>query len=243
MASGVDQKLVKDRIAEWTAAPYDAATREEIRSLADAGKNDELEDRFYRTLEFGTGGLRGKLGAGTNRMNSYVVARATQGLANYVIAHATKPGPLRAAIAHDSRHRSREFAETAAGVLAANGILVHISPALRPTPYLSFAVRKLDCHTGIVVTASHNPKEYNGYKVYWDDGSQVIPPHDEGIIGEVNKVTSDDLVKRIDFAEGVAKGLIKVMGPEMDDDYLNAILEQRYDENIIRAHQPRIVYT
>src|SRR5690606_2731429 len=124
--------------------------------------------RFYRTLEFGTGGLRGVVGAGTNRMNATVVAWATQGLANYVRAHARKPGPLKAAIAHDSRHFSREFAETAAAVLAASGFIVYISPELRPTPYLSFACRELGCHTGIVVTASHNPKEYNGYKVYWD---------------------------------------------------------------------------
>jgi phosphoglucomutase len=234
---------VEARIKEWTNSPYDQATRDEIAALLAAGKKDELEDRFYKPLEFGTGGLRGKLGAGTNRMNSYVVARATQGLANYVRAHATRPGPLRAAIAHDSRHRSREFAETAAGVFAANGIIVHISPELRPTPYLSYAVRELGCHTGIMVTASHNPKEYNGYKVYWDDGSQVIPPHDEGIITEVNKVTGDDLVKRVSFEEGVAKGLIKVMGDEMDEAFLDAVLLQRFDKEIIRKHQPTIVYT
>lgn len=234
---------ISRRIAEWTSAAYDEATRQEIQALVAAEKRSDLEDRFYRTLEFGTGGLRGKLGAGTNRMNSYIVARATQGLATYVAANATRQGPLRAAIAHDSRHRSREFAETAAGVLAANGFYVHISPELRPTPYLSFCVKHLGCHTGIMVTASHNPKEYNGYKVYWDDGSQVIPPHDEGIIAEVDKVTNDEQVKRMSFEEGVAKGLIKVMGEEMDRLYLDAIAKQRIDAETIASFGPRIVYT
>ncbi|CAN5300490.1 phospho-sugar mutase [soil metagenome] len=238
-----DDPAVQTRIHEWTSPPYDEATRKEVAMLVAEGKKAELEDRFYRTLAFGTGGLRGKLGAGTNRMNSYIVARATQGLANYVKANATAPGPLRAAIAHDSRHRSREFCETAAGVFAANGFYVHVSPALRPTPYLSFAIRNLGCHTGIVVTASHNPKEYNGYKVYWDDGSQVIPPHDEGIIGEVDKITSDDMVQIMGFQEGVAKGMIKIMGEEMDALYIEAIRRQRFDEKVIREYSPKIVYT
>lgn len=234
---------VDARVREWTSEHYDATTRSEIEALIKEGRRDEIEDRFHKNLAFGTGGLRGKLGAGTNRMNAYVVARATQGLANYVKAHATMPGPLRAAIAHDSRHRSREFTEVAAGVFAANGIYVHVSPTLRPTPYLSFAVRQLGCHTGIMVTASHNPKEYNGYKVYWDDGSQVVPPHDEAIIDEVNKITSDDMVQRIKFEEGIAKGLIKVMGDEMDTAFLDAVIKQRFDEKIIHDHAPRIVYT
>jgi phosphoglucomutase len=238
-----NNKDVEARVKEWTAEPYDAATREEIGALANAGQKDELMDRFYQTLAFGTGGLRGKLGAGTNRMNSYIVARATQGLATYVREHREKGGPLRAAIAHDSRNRSREFAETTAEVFAGNGFEVFISPELRPTPYLSFAVRHLNCHTGVVITASHNPKEYNGYKAYWDDGSQVVPPHDKGIIVEVNKVVSDDQVKRIPFKEAVAQGRIIIMGEEMDEAYLKAILKQRYDDEVIRRNGPRMVFT
>lgn len=230
-------------VAEWTSEKYDDATRGELQKLIDAGNKKELEERFYMPLKFGTGGLRGKLGAGINRMNSYIVARATQGLANYVKAHAEKPGPLRAAISRDSRHRSREFAETAAAVLAANGFYVHIAPEIRPTPYLSFAVRHLGCHTGIMVTASHNPKDYNGYKVYWDDGSQVVPPHDNGIIDEVEKISDDSQVSRMRFDEGVAKGMIKVMGDEMDRAFLDAVMRERHDPQVIAEHGPKIVYT
>lgn len=238
-----DSKEVQDRIKEWTAAPYDEATRKELEALLAGGQKDELLDRFYQTVAFGTGGLRGKLGAGTNRMNAYIVARATQGLATYVKAHTDKAGPLRVAIAHDSRHRSREFAEATAGVFAANGFEVFISPELRPTPYLSFAVRHLGCHTGVMVTASHNPKEYNGYKVYWHDGSQVVPPHDKGIITEVNKVVSEAQVKRIAFADGVAQGKIHIMGKDIDDAFLAAVLKQRFSPETIRANDPKIVYT
>lgn len=238
-----DNPAILERVKEWTSEKYDEETRREVQALVDAGEGTELEDRFWRTLAFGTGGLRGKLGAGTNRMNSYIVARATQGLANYVKRHATKAGPLRAAVAHDSRHRSREFAETTAAVLAANGFYVHLSPELRPTPYLSFAMRQLGCHTGIVVTASHNPREYNGYKVYWDDGSQVVPPHDKGIIEEVGKIDDDTMVSRLPFDEGVSKGLIKILGGEMDHLYLDALRHQREDEERIRRHGPRIVFT
>jgi phosphoglucomutase len=231
------------RVAEWTSEAFDPKTRAEIAALVDAGNVAELEDRFYRTLEFGTGGLRGVVGAGTNRMNPTVVSWATQGLANYVIANATKPGPLRAAIAHDCRHFSREFAETTAAVLAANGILVHISPELRPTPWLSFCARELGCHTGIVVTASHNPKEYNGYKVYWDDGSQVVPPHDKGIIAEVGKITGMDQVKTMRFDQAVAKGLVQYLGEEWDQAYIRAILRQRLDADLVAANPVRVVYT
>lgn len=231
------------RVAEWTSDAYDATLRREVQALVDAGNVTELEDRFYRTLEFGTGGLRGLIGAGTNRMNKIIVARATQGLANYVKAHAETPGPLRAAVAHDSRHFSREFAETAACVLAANGIICHISPELRPTPYLSFAVRHLGCHTGIVVTASHNPKEYNGYKVYWHDGSQVVPPHDKGIIREVDNVVSEDQVQIMNFDQGVALGMIQIMGKEIDEAYIEAILKQRIDLEAVAKSSTKIVYT
>lgn len=234
---------VVERIKEWTSDLYDEGSRREIEDLVARNEKGELEDRFYKTLKFGTGGLRGHLGAGTNRMNKYIVARATQGLANYVLAHADKPGPFKAAVTHDSRNFSRQFAETCAEVLAANGFHVYISAEMRPTPYLSFAVRHLECHTGIVVTASHNPKEYNGYKVYWDDGSQVIPPHDKGIIAEVDKVTSDDMVQRIEFEDGVAEGKIELLGADFDDAYLDAILWQRIDADIIHQYGPKIVYT
>ncbi|MDK2973526.1 MAG: phosphoglucomutase [Candidatus Sumerlaeota bacterium] len=234
---------IAERVREWTSEEYDKETRAEIQALVDAGDVKELEERFYRSLEFGTGGLRGLLGAGTNRMNRTVVARATQGLANYLKQHAEKPAPLRAAITHDSRNFSREFAETAAGVLAANDIVVHISPELRPTPYLSFAVRHLDCHIGIVVTASHNPKEYNGYKVYWHDGSQVVPPHDKGIVAEVKKISSNDQVKQLRFDEAVARGLVHIMDETMDKAYLNAVAKQCIDAEAIRANPLKIVYT
>lgn len=234
---------IAERVAEWSGDGFDEATRAEVRTLLQAGNTSELEDRFYRTLEFGTGGLRGVVGAGTNRMNATVVGWATQGLANYVKMHAEKPGPLKVAITHDSRHFSREFAEAASGVLAANGITVYISPELRPTPYLSFVCRHLDCHSGIVVTASHNPKEYNGYKVYWDDGSQVVPPHDKGIIAEVNKITSNALVKRMDFREAVDKGLVKILGPEIDDAYIAAVRLQRLDPEAIQRNRLRVVFT
>ncbi|MEQ8820793.1 MAG: phospho-sugar mutase [Sumerlaeia bacterium] len=237
------QPGVAERIAEWTSEEYPAGTRQEIQALVDAGDVKELEERFYRALEFGTGGLRGLLGAGTNRMNSTVVARATQGLANYVKAHADKPGPFKAAIAHDSRNFSREFAETAASVLAANGFTVYISPELRPTPYLSFAIRHLDCHTGIVVTASHNPKEYNGYKVYWDDGSQVVPPHDKGIIAEVDTVDNNDKVHTIAFDEGVKNGSIIVMGEDIDQAYLDAIKKVSILPDAIANNPVEVVYT
>ncbi len=231
------------RVEEWMSDGMEPSMRAEVRALVEAGETKELEERFYKTLEFGTGGLRGLTGAGTNRMNRIVVAQATQGLATYVLANAEKPGPIRAAIAHDSRHFSREFAETAAAVLAANGIVVHICPEIRPTPWLSFAVRRLGCHTGIVVTASHNPKDYNGYKVYWDDGSQVVPPHDKGIIAEVNRVTGMDQVKIMDFEDGVAQGVIQIAGADMDAAYLEAVRRQSLQPDVIAANPVRIAYT
>lgn len=234
---------IPKRIEEWMSPLYSAETRRELQTLVEAGDVKELEDRFYRALEFGTGGLRGKRGAGTNRMNETIVARATQGLAAYVARHASRPGPLRAAIAYDCRHGSVEYARKAASVLAANGFLVHVSPALRPTPYLSFAMRHLGCHTGIVITASHNPKEYNGYKCYWEDGSQVVPPHDKGIIAEVETVTSDAQVKSLPFDDAVARGQIKIMGEEMDRAYLDAIMRERRDVARINSAKLKMVYT
>jgi phosphoglucomutase len=231
------------RVQEWTSDKFDAKTRAEIQALVDKGDVKELEDRFWRTLEFGTGGLRGVLGAGTNRMNATIVSWATQGLATYVAQHATRPGPLRAAIAHDCRHCSREFAESAACVLAANGFIVHLAPELRPTPWLSFLIRHLGCHTGIVITASHNPREYNGYKCYWDDGSQVVPPHDKGIIQEVSRVNDMAMVKTMRFDDGIAQGLIKITGPDIDKAYIDAVLKQRIDESAVRDNKVRVVFT
>lgn len=232
------------RVEEWTSPKFDAATRAEVQALVDAGEVAELEDRFYRTLEFGTGGLRGLMGAGTNRMNPTVVACASQGLAAYVKAHAdTSKGPLRAAVTHDCRNNSEAYARAIAEVFAANGFIVHLSPELRPTPWLSFAVRHLGCHTAVNLTASHNPKEYSGYKVYWDDGSQVVPPHDKGIIAEVEKVAGIDQVRRMDFDEAVAKGLVLVTGDDLDDAYIDAVCRQRLDAEALRSHPVKAVFT
>ena len=193
----------KDTYNDWLQNPYfDEATKEELRAIADDEK--EIEDRFYRQLEFGTGGLRGVIGAGTNRMNIYTVRQATQGLANYIISQNGQEKGV--AIAYDSRIMSPEFATEAALCLNANGIKTYRFTSLRPTPELSFAVRKLGCIAGIVVTASHNPREYNGYKVYWEDGAQITPPHDKNILAEVAKVTSFDLVKTMEKADAVAAG-------------------------------------
>jgi len=236
---------IKALIRTWTSEDFDPSTRREIQQLIDKGEEKELEDRFRCDLEFGTGGMRGLLGAGTNRMNIYTVSWATQGLANYVQRHATRSGPLRAVIAHDSRHGSREFAETTAGVFAANGFIAHVFEALRPTPLLSFAVRRLGAHTGVVITASHNPKEYNGYKAYWDDGSQVVPPHDKGIIEDVRKVTESGRFKKLDFQEGVARSQIQLLGKEMDRLYIEAIRVQRLQTEVMAdiVRDFRIVFT
>ena len=187
------EQKVRERAAEWTQAPFDAATREEVQAMLDEG-GEALIESFYTDLEFGTGGLRGIMGHGTNRMNAYTVAMATQGLANYILA--AKVADPAVAIAFDSRNRSPEFAQVAAEVLAGNGIHAHVFSELRPTPELSFAVRHLGCTAGIVLTASHNPKEYNGYKVYWSDGGQIVPPHDAGIIAEVRQVKGPSAVRR-----------------------------------------------
>ena len=183
---------------QWLANPYfDEATKEELKGISE--DENEIKERFYMDLEFGTAGLRGIIGAGTNRMNIYVVRRATQGLANYIAKVDKKAQGV--AIAYDSRHMSPEFAEEAALCLAANGIKAYIFESLRPTPELSFAVRHLGCVAGINVTASHNPPEYNGYKVYWEDGAQITPPHDSGIMGEVKSISDWNTVKTMDKAE------------------------------------------
>ncbi len=220
---------------------FDEKTKEELRGIA--GDAKEIEERFYRDLEFGTGGLRGIMGAGTNRMNIYTVRKATQGLANFIIKeNAMEKG---AAIAYDSRNRSAEFAEEAALCLAANGIRVYIFPSLRPTPMLSFALRELGCTAGIVVTASHNPPEYNGYKVYWEDGAQITAPRDRQIIGEVNRITDYAQVKTMEKEAAIAQGLYKVIGEEIDDRYMEELKKLVLRPEIVRkeAGNLKIVYT
>ena len=232
----------KKRYEEWLENPYfDEATKSELKSIAKDEK--EIEERFYRDLEFGTGGLRGIIGAGTNRMNIYTVRKATQGLSNFILKEkAEKKG---VAIAFDSRNMSPEFAEEAALCLAANGIKAYIFPSLRPTPMLSFALRELGCTAGIVVTASHNPPEYNGYKVYWEDGAQITYPKDEQIIGEVNAVTDYASVKTMSREEAEKAGLYQVIGSEIDDKYIEALKSLAIHPEIIReeAQNLKIVYT
>ena len=227
---------------QWIANPYfDEATKEELKSIAD--DENEIKERFYMDLEFGTAGLRGIIGAGTNRMNIYVVRRATQGLANYIAKVDKKSQGV--AIAYDSRRMSPEFAEEAALCLAANGIKAYIFETLRPTPELSFAVRHLGCVAGINVTASHNPPEYNGYKVYWEDGAQITPPHDSGIMGEVKAISDWNTVKTMDKDEAVKAGLFEVIGKEVDDAYMAELKKQVIHMDAIQAEGKnlKIVYS
>ena len=227
---------------QWCKNPYfDEDTRKELLDLE--GNETEIEDRFYRNLEFGTGGLRGVIGAGTNRMNIYTVRQATQGLANYIISQNGQDKGV--AIAYDSRIMSPEFSDEAALCLNANGIKTYRFTSLRPTPELSFALRELGCIAGIVVTASHNPREYNGYKVYWEDGAQVTPPHDTNIMDEVAKVTSFDMVKTMDKDAAVAAGLYHEIGEEIDDKYMVELKKQSIHPEIIKemAQDITIVYT
>ncbi len=221
----------------WTTEAFDEKTRKEVQELIDSDPKG-LEDAFYKDLEFGTGGLRGVMGAGTNRMNVYTVAMATQGLANYI--NSAKPeGEKSIAIAHDSRINSPLFAKTAAEVMAANGIKAYLFEELRPTPQLSFAVRELGCTAGIVITASHNPKEYNGYKVYWEDGAQIIAPHDKLIIEEVRKISGPEMVKK-DFD----KKLISKLGEEMDTKYREVLKKEVVHPEVIEEQADMtIVYT
>ena len=232
----------KEVYEQWIANPYfDEATKEELKSIAE--DENEIKERFYMDLEFGTAGLRGIIGAGTNRMNIYVVRRATQGLANYIAKVDKKSQGV--AIAYDSRHMSPEFAQEAALCLAANGIKVYIFETLRPTPELSFAVRHLGCVAGINVTASHNPPEYNGYKVYWEDGAQITPPHDSGIMGEVKAISDWNTVKTMDKAEAEKAGLFEVIGKEVDDAYMAELKKQVIHMDAIQAEGKnlKIVYT
>ena len=232
----------KEVYEQWLSNPYfDEATKEELKNIAE--DDNEIKERFYMDLEFGTAGLRGIIGAGTNRMNIYVVRRATQGLANYIAKVDKKSQGV--AIAYDSRHMSPEFAEEAALCLAANGIKAYIFESLRPTPELSFAVRHLGCVAGINVTASHNPPEYNGYKVYWEDGAQITPPHDSGIMGEVKSISDWNTVKTMDKAEAETAGLFQVIGKEVDDAYMAELKKQVLHMDAIKAEGKnlKVVYT
>lgn len=233
---------VKKNYEYWCTSPiFDDATKSELKSLE--GNEDEIFDRFYRELEFGTGGLRGVIGAGTNRMNFYTVGKATQGLANFINKQGAAAKGV--AIAFDSRRMSPEFADTAACVLAANGIKAYIFDNLRPTPELSFALRTLGCTAGIVVTASHNPPEYNGYKVYWEDGAQITAPKDAQIIGEVNAIKDYAEIKKMTTEEAKAAGLYEVIGKEIDDKYMEALKKLVLHPEAIKqmASSLKIVYT
>ncbi|MFM2016020.1 MAG: hypothetical protein RIQ51_1510 [Bacteroidota bacterium] len=230
-------QAINQKIASWLEGNFDATTKEEIRSLQ-ANQPDVLEDAFYRNLEFGTGGLRGLMGVGTNRVNKYTIGMATQGFSNYLLK--TYPNEsISVVVGHDSRNNSRFFAETTAQVFAANGIKVFLFEALRPTPELSFAIRQLQCKAGVVCTASHNPKEYNGYKAYWNDGGQLVPPHDKNVITEVEAIQSLEEVK---WTGGDA--LIEIIGAAMDASYI-AMLKTLsvYPEVIAAQSDLKIVYT
>lgn len=228
---------------KWCEDTYfDEATRAELKAIE--GNDKEIQERFYKDLEFGTGGLRGIIGAGTNRLNIYTVSKATQGFANYIIKQGEEAVKKGVAIAFDSRRMSPEFAEITALVLNGNGIKTYIYPSLRPTPMLSFAVRELNCTGGVVITASHNPPEYNGYKVYWADGGQVPYPRDEAIIEEVNAVTDFHTIKTANKDEAVKAGLFNVIGEEVDEAFDKNVLAQIVNPEIIKEqHDLKIVYT
>jgi len=233
----MDQSI-QTKIDQWLSGSYDEATKAEINGLLERNEQDTLADAFYRNLEFGTGGLRGIMGAGSNRMNRYTLGMATQGLCNYLKQNF--PGQqISVAIAHDSRNNSDKFARVTADIFSANDIKVYLFEALRPTPELSFAIRHLGCQSGVVITASHNPKEYNGYKAYWNDGGQVTAPHDKNIIAEVNKITSIDDVKFEAKPEN-----IEMIGTEVDEAYMKAVLGLSISQEAIkRQHDLKIVYT
>lgn len=230
--------LVEQKANEWLAGNYDEQTKDEVRRMLESEDKTDLIDSFYKDLEFGTGGLRGIMGAGSNRMNIYTVGAATQGLSNYLKKEFADLDQIKVAIGHDSRNNSRLYAETSADIFSANGFKVYLFEDLRPTPELSFAIRELGCQSGIILTASHNPKEYNGYKAYWNDGSQVVAPHDKNIIDEVGKVTVND----IKF-DGVKENII-IMGDDMDETYLKMVDTVSLDPAVVeRQKDLKIVFT
>lgn len=231
------EQSVLSKAQKWLDGEYDEATKEQVRIMMNNDRN-ELIESFYKDLEFGTGGLRGIMGAGTNRMNIYTVGAATQGLANYLKKN-FEGEAVRVAISHDSRNNSRMFAERVADIFASNGFTVYLFDALRPTPELSFAIRELKCHSGVVITASHNPKEYNGYKAYWTDGAQVTAPHDRNIIEEVGRITDVGMIRT-----GLHPENIVVLGEDFDEKYLDRIHELSLSpESVKRRHDMKIVYT
>ena len=224
---------------QWLDSPvYDDVTKKAVREMLDKEDKTDLIDSFYQNLAFGTGGLRGIMGPGSNRMNIYTVGAATQGLANYLKKNFAEKDEISVVVGHDCRNNSRLFAETSAKIFSANGIKVYLFDDMRPTPEISFAIRHLHCQSGIVITASHNPKEYNGYKAYWDDGAQVLFPHDQGIIDEVNKVRPED----IKFTGN--DNIIQIIGEDIDAEYLNQIHTLSIDPEVIsRQKDLKIVYT
>ncbi len=228
----------RNRIERWLEGSYDADTKQQIRQLMDDNEETKLLDAFYKDLEFGTGGIRGIIGVGSNRMNRYTVGSATQGLANYLL-QCFPDQEIKVAIAHDSRNMSPEFARITADIFSANGIRVYLFKELRPTPELSFAIRHLGCQSGVVITASHNPREYNGYKAYWSDGSQVVAPHDKNIVAEVNRIQSVDAIKFQGRPE-----LITLIGEEIDEAFLETIVDNCVNPGVIRRQKDlSIVFT
>ena len=231
-------KQVTEKAEKWLTPAYDAETQAEVKRMLENDDKTELIEAFYKDLEFGTGGLRGIMGVGSNRMNIYTVGAATQGLSNYLKRNFAGE-EIRVVVGHDSRNNSRMFAEHVADIFASNGFTVFLFDALRPTPELSFAIRELKCQSGVVVTASHNPKEYNGYKAYWSDGSQVTAPHDKNIIDEVEKITEVDQV-----LTGRNPQNIHALGKDFDELYLNKIYELSLSsESVKRFHDMKIVYS
>ena len=236
---------MKDYLKEyqnWLESPdFDEETKNELKSIKDDEK--EIEDRFYKELEFGTAGLRGVIGAGTNRMNKYTVGKATQGLANYIIEQGTQDKGV--AISYDSRKMSKEFSRQTALILNANGIKTYLFESLRPVPELSFAVRELKCTAGVMITASHNPPKYNGYKVYWDDGAQIVAPRDKDIIGKVRAVAEYSEIKEISKEEAIEKGLFNLVGTEMDDKYINTLKSLILNPEVVKEQgkKLKVVYT
>ncbi|MCI5776026.1 MAG: phospho-sugar mutase [Bacteroidales bacterium] len=232
-------KAVEAKAQAWLDGQYDEKTKSEVRALMESADKSALIDAFYKDLEFGTGGLRGKMGVGCNRMNIYTVGSATQGLSNYLNREFASLKQISVVVGHDCRNNSRLFAETVANIFSANGIKVYLFDDLRPTPEMSFAIRKLGCQSGVIITASHNPKIYNGYKAYWSDGAQIIAPHDKNIIDEVNKITE---VGQIKFQGN--PDLIEIIGEDLDADYIDNIKACVLDQELIkRQHDIKIVYT
>jgi len=232
---------IQKRVNEWTRPPYGAACIKEIQTLIDAGDEFELTERFGAELNFGTGGIRGIIGFGTNRMNEYIIVKTTQGLANYILENAK--GEPKAVVAYDCRRFSKEFAAKTALVFASNGIKTYLFSEMRPTPELSFAVRHLGCSAGVVVTASHNPKIYNGYKVSWSDGAQIVTPHDAGIIKEVRSITSLNMVKMGDYDALLASGMIELVDADVDQPFIKACQKQLINRDLLINSKLKLVYT